>query len=225
VHGPDLAALGDLATTGLDVRRGELVALVGAGGKTTLLRAVGAALGARGWRVLLTTTTKVGREQMAEIPEFWSARAEGDHLIGPPSEEVDRAWATGSYDAVVVEADGARHRLVKAPDEHEPVIPARTTLVVAVIGADAIGQVIADVAHRPEQVAHVAGCRTADRLTVPRAVRLAGSEQGLRKGVPASGRFAVAVTRVRADDARQASALVEALAAAGIDATALPWVE
>ena len=51
------------------------------------------------------------------------------------------------------EADGAAGRFLKAPADHEPVIPAGTTVVVVVAGLKAVGGRIADVAHRPERVA------------------------------------------------------------------------
>ncbi len=40
---------------------------------------------------------------------------------------------------IIIEADGAAHHSLKAPNETEPVIPANTTLVIAVAGIDALG--------------------------------------------------------------------------------------
>ncbi|RMH68249.1 MAG: putative selenium-dependent hydroxylase accessory protein YqeC, partial [Actinomyces sp.] len=160
----------------------ELVALVGGGGKTTLLFALGDQLGGS---VILTTTTKMGRERTGGHPVLFS----------PPDErllaDLDRsrvvvAWgADGGHkavgvdptvcdhwfdlaDHVVVEADGSRRRPFKAPRPFEPVIPSRTTLVVACLGADAIGRVIADRCQRPLRVAAAAGCSPYDRLTPAR---------------------------------------------------------
>ena len=54
------------------------VALVGAGGKTTLMRALHAEGGRRGWRVVAGTTTKVGRAQVADLEGFVHGGGEGE---------------------------------------------------------------------------------------------------------------------------------------------------
>jgi hypothetical protein len=85
---------------------------------------------------------------------------------------------------------------VKAPSTDEPPIPGRSTLGIAVIGADSINRVIEDVAHRPMRVAAVCGCGPYGRLTPERAALLLASERGSRKNVPVTARFAVAITRI-----------------------------
>ena len=108
---------------------------------------------------------------------------------------VDDVVRSGEFDLVVVEADGARGKVVKAPADHEPVIPSSTTLLIVVIGADALDRVIEDVAHRPMLVAAVCGCGPYERLTVARAARLVTSSSGSRKGIPLTARQLVAVAR------------------------------
>ena len=206
------------------VARREHVALVGGGGKTTLLLALGRWAVARGWRVVLTTTTKVGADQMADVSEFVSARQQGDKLIGLGPEEVDRRFLRGDVDLLVVEADGSCHKVVKAHASYEPVIPSTATIVVAVMGADGIDRVIEDIAHRPMRVAAAVGCGPYERLTAERAATLLSSDRGLRKGVPAAARFVVALTRVGPAEEVQAARLVAMLAERGIDVIALPFV-
>jgi hypothetical protein len=196
------------------------VALVGAGGKTTLLRALHAEGGRRGWHVISGTTTKVGREQVADIAGFVHGGAEGDKLTGVPPDSPRLRGA----DMVVVEADGARSKVVKAPDVHEPVLPTGVTHVVAVIGADALDRVIEDVAHRPMLVAAVCGCGPYERLTVERAARLLSSARGGRKNVPAGAEYAVAITRIGPQQQRLAAALADSLAAVGVISVLLPLV-
>jgi molybdenum cofactor cytidylyltransferase len=181
------------AALGLGPR--EHVAIVGAGGKTKVLLGLWAHLTVTGRRVLATTTTKVAADEVAGIPFRSSGRA-GPKLLGIDPSEADEAFAAGAFDVVLVEADGARHLLVKAPAAHEPVIPRTATLVVAVMAADAIGRVIEDVAYLPLRVAALAGCSPYDRLTAAGAARLLTSERGGRKGVPPGARFAVVLTRV-----------------------------
>lgn len=194
------------------------VALVGAGGKTTLMRALYEEGRRRGWQVLAGTTTKVARAQVADIADFVHGGIEGDKLTGvaPGSAELRGPGL------VVVEADGARSKLVKAPDAHEPVLPSGVSHVVAVIGADALDRVIEDVAHRPMLVAAVCGCGPYERLTVERAAALLTSRRGGRKAVPVGAVFAVVITRVGPRQQELAQRLAAALAAAGVASVLSP---
>lgn len=193
----------------------EHVAIVGAGGKTTVLLALFDHLVARGQRVLATTTTKVAADEVARI-EFRSSGRRGPKLVGIDATEVDTAFRSGAYDTVLVEADGARHRLVKAPADHEPVVPSSATLVIAVMAADALDRVIEDVAYLPLRVAALAGCSPYERLTPTGASRLLTSRRGGRRRVPEGARFGVVLTRVTPAAAPAAAELAAVLADAGV---------
>jgi probable selenium-dependent hydroxylase accessory protein YqeC len=188
----------------------EHVALVGGGGKTTALFALGNQLDGS---VVLTTTTKMGRARTGGRPVLFSPSAselaavldrdrvalawgaDGGHkAVGVEPELCDDWFAIADH--VVVEADGSRRRPFKAPRTFEPVVPATATMVVACVGSDALGRVIADQCHRPMRVAAIAGCSPYVRLTAPRLAAVLRSERGSRKGCPAKARFAVMVNRV-----------------------------
>ena len=150
----------------------ELVALVGGGGKTSLLFALAAALPGR---VVITTTTRIFAAQMRraravvytdDLTPLATAldehavclvvgRVEGDKALGVPPDLPARLLARPDVDTVLVEADGARMRPIKAPAEHEPVMPMGTTLLVPVAGLDALEGAIDEVAHRPEKVREI----------------------------------------------------------------------
>ena len=51
-----------------NVARGEVVSLIGAGGKTSALIALAHELVDEGWRVLATTTTHIGADQLSLMP-------------------------------------------------------------------------------------------------------------------------------------------------------------
>ena len=208
----------DLAGTAeaLGLGRRSLVALVGGGGKTTLLFALGRNLPAR---TLLTTTTRMGCDRTGGFgcligptdDDLASAFDRDDAVLawrttderkalGYRPEDVDRWFATGAADHIVVEADGARRRPFTAPAPWEPPIPSSSTHVVACIGADALGYVIADRVHRPLRVAAAAGCSPYQRLTPHRAAAALTSEVGMMKNVPRSARFTVAVSAADASD-------------------------
>ena len=46
------------------IEKGDVVALIGAGGKTTLMVGIGYELAEAGWRVLATTTARMPEEQL-----------------------------------------------------------------------------------------------------------------------------------------------------------------
>ena len=185
------------------------IALVGGGGKTTLLHALGDQLAGR---IVLTTTTKMGADEHRgrtllldptddRIVETSSAgpvvalrRTEGDKAIGVDPSRCDGWFA--AVDHVVIEADGSRGRPFKAPAAYEPVIPSTVTVVVHVIGVDALGRVIADQCHRPLRVAALAGCDARQRLEPHMAARVITHERGVRRSIPAGAELAVAITKV-----------------------------
>jgi len=185
----------------------ESIAMVGAGGKTTLLHALGHQLGGR---VLLTTTTKMGSDQDGGFPVVlagdgdpdWPAagttvvwrRVEGSKAFGVTLGQCNR-WARLA-DYVVIEADGSRQHPFKAPAAHEPVVPSTVTVMISVIGADALGRVIADQCHRPLRVAALAGCQPYQRLSPSGAAKVLLHPRGARRECPVGARFVVAITKV-----------------------------
>src|SRR3972149_1067096 len=51
-----------------NIVRGDVVAFIGAGGKTSTLVSLGYELADMGWRVLATTTARIGEQQLGLIP-------------------------------------------------------------------------------------------------------------------------------------------------------------
>lgn len=189
----------------------EHIAIVGGGGKTTVLHALGEQL--RGVR-LLTCTTKMGHDQhrgrrvllsprdediaavTAAAPVMVWGRVDGQKAVGVGPQDCDRWFAL--VDHVIIEADGSRQRPFKAPAGYEPVVPTTTTLMLSLIGADALGRVIADRCHRPLRIAALAQCSAYERLTPQAAASVLLHDRGARKELPAGSAFAVLVTKVDA---------------------------
>jgi len=85
----------------------------------------------------------------------------------------------------LVEADGAKGRMLKAPAEHEPVIPSKTERVIVVAGLGAIGQPLDEGAvHRPEIAANLLGVPVGEIVTPELFAGLVGHPGGGLKGVP-----------------------------------------
>ena len=154
----------------LDVRPG-VTAVIGGGGKTTLLRTLGEAL-SREASVLLCTTTKIfpfPGIPCAKTPQELDILRTKHRLLcaGTYLPESGKLTAPGlpmaqladMFDYVLVEADGAAGRPLKAHAPHEPVIPAEANQTICVVGASGFGRSIAEAAHRPECYAVLAGVR------------------------------------------------------------------
>lgn len=207
-------ALADLASA-VEFGDRELVSLVGGGGKTTLLFTLARRSGPR---AIVTTTTKMGRDQTGGLPVLDGPtddqigvaldehravlvrrRVAGTKVAGVDGPTCDRWFDPASGLAanhVLVEADGSRQLPFKAPRPLEPVIPARTTLLIACVGAGALGRVIADACHRPLRLAAVAGCSPYQRLTPERLAAVLASERGSRKNCPPQARYVVVINQV-----------------------------
>jgi probable selenium-dependent hydroxylase accessory protein YqeC len=172
----------------LGIARGDVVAAVGAGGKTTLLYALAAEAHAAGWRVLVTTTTHMGTLPEAttgpllveaegvserDVDDALSAhglvtilgrRVRPDKLEGLSPERVD--CLARRADLTLVEADGARSRSLKAPAPHEPVVPSSCSLMVVLAALDVLGTPAAGASvHRPEIVSRLTGLGPGDAVS------------------------------------------------------------
>ena len=108
-----------------------------------------------------------------------------EKLAGLQPEQPYELLVKSGADVVIVEADGARHRMIKAPAEHEPVIPLQTNVALLLMSAEAINQPLSDrIAHRPERVTKVTGINMGDALSPAVIARLITSEQGALKHIP-----------------------------------------
>jgi probable selenium-dependent hydroxylase accessory protein YqeC len=152
-------------TEALSIRDREVISLVGGGGKTSLMFALGRELSTRRKGILLTTTTKIwDPEASDEFALFLSAcpgrveewvkenlpryryllvaqeKLESGKLQGIPPSWISALFSIPGVSWIIVEADGAAGRPVKAPREGEPVLPVETTLLIPMVGIDALGK-------------------------------------------------------------------------------------
>jgi len=147
-------------TNSLDLGSARVVSFCGAGGKSALIFALAEELVKVGERVLVSTTTRMSREQ---VDRWCSVRGADLQAIaamaddpGPPviayrdidetrgkavgysAQEIDLLAQTSCFTRILVEADGSARRPLKAPGDHEPVFPAATEVVVMVAGASGL---------------------------------------------------------------------------------------
>jgi probable selenium-dependent hydroxylase accessory protein YqeC len=181
-----------------------MVCAVGAGGKkSTLYRLAEAHRLLGSARVALTATVMVASPPSSLFGE--PLIGSGDALIealaravaerrlvafaGPSSkpgrlggiapELVASLHARYGFTVTLVKADGARMRLIKAPDEDEPLLPPDTATLLPVVSARAIGRPLnPGMAHRPERVSWVTGAAPGEVLAPIHLARLLVSETG-----------------------------------------------
>lgn len=167
----------------LGIRPG-VTAVIGGGGKTTLLRTLGEELAAGGARVLLCATTKIypfdGLLNLADPTEEALAEAlESRRLVcaGTPVPGTGKLTAPGLpmarlaalADCVLAEADGSAGRPLKAHAAHEPVVPREANQIIQVVGASGFGRPVREAVHRPEIFGLLTGLEPEDPVT-PEAV-------------------------------------------------------
>ena len=205
----------------LGVAPDEVVALVGGGGKTTAMFRLAREVAAAGGRVIITTTTHIFATQVGLAPAHLlvdeakpddlraALEAHRQVLVTGPENPQNRRVAGLSLEryselrrwcpdaCVINEADGSRTLPFKAPAAHEPVIPAETTLVLPVVGADIFGKPLTeDRVHRPERVAMLSGAALGVAITPEIVARVLAHPEGGRKGVPPGARVCVLINKV-----------------------------
>lgn len=162
----------------LQIKRG-LTAIIGGGGKTTLLHALAQECAAKGTVVIATSTkmrvpdwcpvlldSSVGT--IREVLEETSVICAG--TIHEPAGKLDAPNIPFEdlaeiADYVLIEADGAKMLPCKAHASYEPVIPACTSQSIYVLGIDCIGKPIADTCHRADLFAQIANANVHDMVT------------------------------------------------------------
>lgn len=194
-------------------RTRELVALVGGGGKSSLMFALAQSLPGR---VVMTTTTRIFASQMTRADEVcnlidgdWEerlgrfdsnllmvGRVNGERAVGVPAQLPTELLSHPRVDYVVVEADGSRMLPVKAPAAHEPMIPHEPSVLISVVGIDALSGPINRVAHRPERVSAITGLREEETLTPDALAALLTSPRGGLKDVPQAARVVLLINKV-----------------------------
>jgi probable selenium-dependent hydroxylase accessory protein YqeC len=210
------------------IGRGDVVAVAGAGGKTTLIYRVAAEARRAGLRVLVTATTHMGTlpeattgpvfvEADGGVPSGLEAelsrgglatllgrRVRPDKLEGVRPERVDDLARCA--DLVLVEADGARGRSLKTPAEHEPVVPLSTTLLVVVAALDVLGQPLAEAhVHRLGLVAAAAGRAPGSMVDEDVVVAALREPSGYPSRVPPRARAGVFLNKAEGHDALAAA--------------------
>ncbi len=211
----------------------EVITLVGGGGKTTTLYRLARELHQRADTpgVVVTTTTHIfappanpDLETIVEpdpdvglarcraalarrrIPILGTRLTPDGKLAGVAPEVVDGCASQPDIPYVVVEADGSAHKPFKAPLAYEPVVPTMTTLLVAVVGVDALGQPLdAEHIHRPERVAELSGAAVGEPLTADAIASVLVHAAGPLRDAPKRARVLILLNKADTPERRAAA--------------------
>lgn len=186
---------------------GSVVSLVGGGGKTSALFALARRQNAP---TIVTTTTRVGLDQIKAA----DARLSLDEFLRNPNQTLNQkvTWVSqlvpidggvkigGIPEAlmtqliecaqslavtVLIEADGAKQRAIKAPESHEPVIPTESNFVIVCIGLSVLDRSATDeTVHRlPRYLSLISG-KEGDRIEESAILQLLAHPDGSFKSTP-----------------------------------------
>lgn len=223
----------------LRLEPGQVIAFVGAGGKSSAIRVLVEEL-VDEVPVLVTTTTKFALEQSdlakqhqiiddsgSLITALASWQPGNSLLLTGPRHPAEPRWDGLSiahlHDLIefsreqgavlLIEADGAAGRSVKAPAAHEPALIDNIDLVVPVVGIDALGaQLDSRLVHRPDEISNLLGLDLGTRLEVEHIAALLTHPEGALKSVPAYAKVRVLINMVSTDDELEQARKIAALA-------------
>lgn len=187
-----------------------VISLCGAGGKTSAIFDLAATLKQRDQhsRIVVLTTTRMMVEKSPRIDHFLSVDAltqigrlsPGITMVARGMDEQGKIYGFEPWDIdlwiegpafeqnvsfLLIEADGANKKPLKAPREGEPRFPGKTQVVLGVLGADAFDLPAVEARiHRLALFLELTGMKEGDLVTVEALADLIHSENGLFKSCP-----------------------------------------
>ncbi len=222
----------------LGLKEPGVVAVAGSGGKTTLLLALARELAAAGQKVALTTTTHIYPPPAGLNGEPWMLGRLLPHshelelrlrpgrplvvaggytpagkLSGLTPEQVEALARPGLW--VLVEADGAARRPLKAWAEWEPAVPPSASWLVVVAGAAGLGRPLDPAwVHRHQRFARASGLALGAPVTPRALARVLTDPEGPLRHWPPRRPALCLLNQTDAISPRQQDALAAALSQA-----------
>ncbi|MGN0355297.1 MAG: selenium cofactor biosynthesis protein YqeC [Muricoprocola sp.] len=181
--------------------KGHVVSLVGGGGKTSTMYDLAEHCRKKGWKVLVSTTTRICLPErkeilalnMKQVRDCWQ-RGEiavyGEKTIAKDQtiklkmpEEHSLHQLIQEADIVFLEADGANRKPCKVPRTHEPVILEESDIVLGIMGLDTLGSQMKEVCFCLEEVETLLKKSLTETMTEQDMAVILLSEKGTRKSV------------------------------------------
>jgi probable selenium-dependent hydroxylase accessory protein YqeC len=208
----------------------QMISLVGAGGKTSIIFRLAQELASNKKKVLISTTTKmyipdalhggklvignhidsiIGESQQIErgVVTWAGGKTTDGKITGILPEYLDAIYTQKLFDIILLEADGSKQKSLKAPSEYEPVIPKKTSIVLGVMGIDTLGKHLDERnVHRPELIEKITGNPIGSIIDADLMAKIALHKEGLFKNSDIIARKILVLNKV--DDEALASAAV-----------------
>jgi len=201
----------------LDIHLKDVISIVGAGGKTTLMFALSQELSMHEKVVITTTTNKIFPPSSSDTPYLLISQEEKEivdfilkkagalghitiaseilagsgKLQGINPLLISRLITLSPVNYIIIEADGASKRPLKAPNpEYEPVLPPCTTLVIPMVGIDALGCELSEKnVFRSEIASRLTGIPLGGTVSADAIINLMLHPSGMTRGSPADARI------------------------------------
>lgn len=184
----------------LNIDKGSIISIVGAGGKTTLMFSLAEEL-RRESKVLVTTTTKIYVPEEYQYDYIAKSKCEFDYynqlsckgiyvygngindqdkLVGLECDLLEKQ--VPHFDYALIEADGSRKKPIKGWGDHEPVIISKTNSTLGVFSIENIGrQVNENNVHRLKQFMNITNTCKGDIINIGHITNLVFHSEGLFK--------------------------------------------
>ena len=178
----------------------KVVCLVGAGGKKTTMYALAQSLTGT---VALSSTTHMYHydskyvdrliciknqdylaveKEISKVHAFFGEKIQKERVSGLTEKALRNIWNSGNYDTMIIKADGARARLIKAPGPGEPLIPSFADYVIPIFSIKVMGRKLdSSIAHRIDQLSQVMNIEPGEVIQEKHVLSLMTSEGGFLK--------------------------------------------
>lgn len=182
---------------GINFNKKELITIVGAGGKTSIMFNIAEKLAIIKKKVLVTTTTKIFKPNKKNVKVYlgeaenlkcfnYNIIVAGSKIIekskikGYSNSDIDNIFSKQIFDYILVEGDGARRKSIKAPRENEPIIPLNTNILIGVIGMDSYGKkIIEDNVFGLKEFLKITGKQKGEQIDINDIIKLITNPEGL----------------------------------------------
>ena len=184
--------------TAFNIVKNDIISVIGAGGKTSLIFRLAQESRQRGFKTLITTTTRMlipsakqydALDLSGTLFRDTDLSHPGIYVGGVVAEEQKKMAGSSPcclentlnrFDLVLIEADGAAGKSLKGWKESEPVVPRITTKTIGVVDIQTIGCHISHpLIHRLDIFLKLIDDIETKRFSVDHLCRVIGNEEGL----------------------------------------------
>ncbi|MFT5874412.1 MAG: putative selenium-dependent hydroxylase accessory protein YqeC [Clostridium sp.] len=184
----------------LELKKSDIISIVGAGGKTTMMFKLAGELRCHN-KVLVTTTTKIYIPlenkydfictDIEMLHRFTQINENGIYILGSGINGENKILGLNEkqldeivpyFDYILIEADGAKEKQLKGWNEFEPVIYGETTKTIGIIDIQALGMVISeDSVHRSKIFREITAAKEGETVNLENLLKIIINPLGLFK--------------------------------------------